>query len=127
MKAGAGKPPAQPVRRVTSMVAVSYRRSPVGHADRTDRDLHVCASGFFVEVVSSRNRQVVELTNDDHLFGTHGFHFFATRSQPHHFSSTRLRLSHSSRAWPGDYEDPGRSPNVYSYYQLRYVRQVRPI
>src|ERR1700730_5352232 len=49
MRAGAGKPPAQQVRGVTSMVAISYRRPPVGHADRTDRDLHVYASAFFVD------------------------------------------------------------------------------
>ena len=95
------------------MAAVSYRRPPVGHADRTDRDLHVCASGVFVDVVSSRNRQVVELANDDHLFGTHGFYFFATSSQQRHFPSTRLRLLRLTRIWLGDCGTPFRNPNVY--------------
>jgi hypothetical protein len=110
---------------VISRVSLPYRRSPVDRAGRTDQDRRAYSSAFFVEAISCRKKQIAESKRRTQIFATHGFHFFATSSQPHHFPSTRLRLSHSSRAWPGDYGDPGRSPNVYSYYQLRYARQVR--
>src|SRR6266436_5733774 len=44
-----------------------------------------------------RKRQVVGLMHDGQVFARHGTHSFATSVQLHHFSSTRLRLSHSSR------------------------------
>jgi hypothetical protein len=88
------------------MVFVSYRRPPVGHADRTDQDLLVCVSGFFGAGISFQGAQLVDLTNDSHRSATYGFHSFAATAQLHHFPSTRFRLSHSSRIWLGDYAKP---------------------
>jgi hypothetical protein len=111
---GAGKPPAQQVRRIISMVAVSYRRPPVGYADQMDQDLHVYASAFFVDVFSCHKRCVVQLTDDSQPFAKPGSHFLPTSAQLHHLSSSRLPPSHPSRIWLGAYGKPDRNPNAYS-------------
>jgi hypothetical protein len=89
-----------------SMASVSYRRPPVGYADRTDQDLHVYVSRVFGAVISFQKAQLVDLTNDGQVSATDSFHSFATSAQLHHFPSTRLRPSRSCRVWLGHYGKP---------------------
>jgi hypothetical protein len=103
-----------PLRRVISTVPVSYRSLPVGHADRTDQDLHAYAFDFFAEVLLPWTKQVIGLVDNGLPFAKAGSRCFATIARLHRFSSTRFRLSHSNRKRLGVYENPDRNLTFYS-------------